>query len=112
MSISYDLIIVAKSSRDDLKRITQQTINTARADYDLNVILIETSGFQHKYQGVDKTIMYQGAFCYNRALNMGIEQAEEDIYEYNSMDSVGAATTFGLPCAFVKRWGRVPPFGK
>lgn len=80
MSISYDLIIVAKSSRDNLKRITQSCIDSARAEGDMNVILVETSGFEHQYRGVDQTLEYQGAFCYNRALNQGLEKAEGDVH--------------------------------
>ena len=80
MNISYDLIIVAKSSREDLKRVTQRCIDTALADGEINVIVVETSGNIHKYTGVSETVLYSGPFCYNRALNMGLERAKGNVH--------------------------------
>lgn len=86
--MNYDLIIVARSSCENLRRVTQQTIDTARADCDLNVILIETSGIVPKYNGVNEVIMYREPFCYNRALNHGIARATGDIHILANNDLV------------------------
>jgi hypothetical protein len=56
--------------------MTQDCINSAGAD---NVILVET-GLFHQYTGVDTFIPFQGAFNYNRALNMGLAYAKGDIH--------------------------------
>jgi|WetSurMetagenome_2_1015567.scaffolds.fasta_scaffold32708_4 hypothetical protein len=77
--MSYDLIIVSQSA-GELINITQRCIDSARADTDdINVILIET-GQPYIYKGVDKFINYNGQFCYNRALNMGLKYAINDVH--------------------------------
>ncbi len=79
--MKYDLIIVAKSSSKDLIQVTQNCINSARADgADMNVIVVETSGCVVKYDGVDQVVSYEGDFIYNRALNLGLKYAEGDIH--------------------------------
>ena len=86
--MTYDLIIIVKSGLDRIHQITQHCINTCRADADVNVILVETSGLQRSYEGVNRTIMYQGAFNYNRALNLGLEYAEGDVHILANNDLV------------------------
>lgn len=76
----YDLIIVSKSSTKRLQQVTQQTIDSARKDCDLNVIIIETSGLQVEYNCVDIYVQYTGQFNYNRALNQGLQYAKGDIH--------------------------------
>jgi len=77
MSISYDLIIVSQSSAE-LIPMTQQTIDSARQDdCDLNIIIIET-GQPYKYD-VSRIIEYNGQFCYNRALNLGLKHSKGDV---------------------------------
>ena len=74
----YELIIVSQSNKL-LIPFTQQTIDTARADTkDINVIIVET-GNPYKYD-VDRIIEYNGEFCYNRALNMGLKYAKGDVH--------------------------------
>jgi glycosyltransferase involved in cell wall biosynthesis len=75
----YDLIIVTQS-RPDLITMTQACIDSAISDTkDINVIVVET-GQPYKYTGVNKFINYNGEFCYNRALNMGLKYAKGDIH--------------------------------
>lgn len=76
--MSYDLIIVSKSTSQELINITTNCIASARAECDLNVIVVETGGAKVSY---DANIMYyQGQFNYNRALNMGLIAAKSDIH--------------------------------
>jgi glycosyltransferase involved in cell wall biosynthesis len=59
--------------------VTQQCIDSARHDgADLNIIVVET-GQPYKYN-VDKIVEYNGEFCYNRALNMGLKYAKGDVH--------------------------------
>lgn len=75
----YDLIIVTKTS-EKIIPVTQQVIDTARADTDqINVIIVET-GNPYKYPGADKHIEYNGEFNYNRALNMGLKHVKGDVH--------------------------------
>lgn len=77
--MKYDLIIPTKTS-PRLIPVTQQTIDTARQDgADINIVLIE-SGEDYQYSGVDKYLKYEGTFCYNRALNMGLREAVGDVH--------------------------------
>ena len=79
--MKYDLIIVAKSSTKELIQVTQNCINSARADNaDLNVIIVETSGCVVKYDHVNQVIKYEDEFNYNRALNLGLKYAIGDIH--------------------------------
>ena len=76
--MTYDLIIVSQSSGKDLIQLTNNCICTARQDNaDLNIIVVET-GHPYKYD-VDKIIEYNGAFNYNRALNLGLKHAKSDV---------------------------------
>ena len=75
----YDLIIISQS-RESLWSLTQQTIDTARRDTDqINVIVVET-GEPHQYEGMDKQLIYEGRFCYNKALNMGLDHCRGDVH--------------------------------
>lgn len=77
--MKYDLIIVSKSS-EQLKKVTQKCIDTARQDdCDLNVIIVET-GERTEYDGANEIIMYRGEFNYNRALNTGLQKVKGDIH--------------------------------
>jgi hypothetical protein len=75
----YDLIIVSKSITKPIRQITQNCIDSARDDGDINVILVET-GQAFNYTGVNTFIEYQGAFNYNRALNMGLHACTGEIH--------------------------------
>jgi glycosyltransferase involved in cell wall biosynthesis len=76
--MTYDLIIVSQSSPAMIP-VTQQCIDSARQDVaDLNIIVVET-GQPYKYN-VDKIVEYNGVFCYNRALNIGLKYAIGDIH--------------------------------
>jgi glycosyltransferase involved in cell wall biosynthesis len=75
----YDLIIVTQSLKE-LIPITQQCIDTARADTkDINVIVVET-GQPYLYEGMDKQVIYNGVFNYNRALNLGLKYVKGDVH--------------------------------
>lgn len=75
--MTYDLIIVSQS-KDNLIKITENCIKSARKDKaDLNIIVVET-GNPYRYK-VDKIIQYNGEFNYNRALNIGLKHAKSDI---------------------------------
>lgn len=75
----YDLIIVSQSS-PALIPVTQQCIDTARADTkDINVIVVET-GQPYTYEGMDRQLIYTGEFNYNRALNLGLKSAKGDVH--------------------------------
>lgn len=77
--MKYDLVMVAASRDEDLKRMTQQAINSCLADnVPVNVILVETHE-KTAYHNVNKTIMYKGEFNYNHALNLGIAAGKADI---------------------------------
>jgi len=77
--VKYDLIIVSKST-PDLIPYTEQTINTALQDKaDVNVIIIETSGKEYPYKNA-KSVLYKGSFNYNRALNLGLKEANGDVH--------------------------------
>ena len=83
----YDLIIVARSSDQQLIEMTKQTINTARADgADMRVIIVET-GPRYEYD-VDVIIMYTEDFCYNHALNIGLREAKGEIHLLANNDLV------------------------
>ncbi len=83
----YDLIIVARSSDAHLIAMTEQTINTARADgADMRVIVVET-GPRYEYD-VDVIIMYTDDFCYNHALNLGLQEAKGEIHILANNDLV------------------------
>lgn len=73
----YDLIIVARSTSETLIRMTQECIDSAEAD---RVILVETGTVNTNYQNVNVTIIYDGEFNYNRALNLGLKEAKGDIH--------------------------------
>jgi hypothetical protein len=76
--MTYDLIIVSQSM-PVLIPITQQCIDSARQDgVKLNIIVIET-GQPYKYN-VDRIIEYNGEFNYNRALNIGLKHAKNEIH--------------------------------
>jgi len=78
--MNYDLIIVARSSTERLKQITQNCINSAIIGGNaLNVVLVETFSAT-KYSGVDHYVTYNGLFGYNGALNKGLERASGDIH--------------------------------
>jgi hypothetical protein len=78
--MKYSLIIIAASKSNELKKITQQTIDTALDDgADMEVILVETFR-KTQYKGVDKYIdTSKIEFRYNKALNIGIKEAEGEI---------------------------------
>lgn len=85
--MTYDIIIVTQSTKD-LIPVTQQCIDTARADTDqINVIIVET-GQPYKYSGVDRFIEYNGEFNYNRALNLGLKFAKGDVHILANNDIV------------------------
>jgi hypothetical protein len=78
--MKYDLIIVSQS-KGELIQITQNCIDSALKDgADVNVILVETSGMKVEYKGVNEYVLYEGQFCYNHALNMGLAKAKGDVY--------------------------------
>ena len=76
---SYDLIIVSQSSSQELIDATQRAIDSCLADCPVNVILVETFA-KYDYRNVNITIRYIGDFNYNRALNMGLTAAHNDIH--------------------------------
>jgi glycosyltransferase involved in cell wall biosynthesis len=84
--MSYDLIIVSQST-PALIPVTQRCIDSAREDMaELNIVVIET-GQPYKYN-VDKIIEYNGEFNYNRALNMGLKYAKNEIHILANNDLV------------------------
>jgi len=77
--MTYDLIIVSRSSHPELIRNTQHAIDTCLADTKkVNVILIETYK-KHYYRGVNEMIFYTDDFIYNHALNLGLEHRKNEI---------------------------------
>jgi len=77
--MKYDLIIIVASKDEDLRRMTQAAIDSCLADHaDVNVILVETFK-ECEYHNVNKLVNYEGEFNYNRALNLGLKDAEGDI---------------------------------
>jgi hypothetical protein len=78
--VTYDLIIVSKSENSRLQQITQNCIDSARQDCDINVILIETGSVLFDFRGIDKVIQYTEPFNYNRALNYGLRECTGDIH--------------------------------
>ena len=81
----YDLIIVARSTSPALIRMTQNCIDSAKAD---NVILIETGSKCKNYSNVDTKIQYEGEFNYHRALNMGLDISKGDVHILANNDLV------------------------
>lgn len=78
--MKYDLIIVSQS-KDELIQVTQNCIDSALKDgADVNVIIIETSGQRIEFKGANDYVLYSGPFCYNRALNLGLERAKGDVF--------------------------------
>ena len=77
--MKYDLIIVAASKDDSLRKMTQEAIDSCLSDgADVNVILVET--FQEtKYRGVNKYILFTGEFNYNHCLNLGLAHRTSDV---------------------------------
>ena len=95
--MTYDLIIIAKSSDESLINMTQNCIDSARQDNaDLNIIIVE-SGQPYKYK-VDKIVEYNGEFNYNRALNLGLKYAKGDIHILANNDLI-----------FHKGWSEIGP---
>ena len=79
LEMKYDLIIVASSSSQKLIDITQRCIDSARQDdCDLNIIVVETFSW-HDYERC-QILIYDGEFCYNKALNLGLTKAVGDVY--------------------------------
>ncbi len=76
--MTYDLIIPTQS-KGNLIQMTQRCIDSARAEADVNVIIVE-SGDPYKYEGISKSIEYNGEFNYNRALNLGLKYAKGDVH--------------------------------
>ncbi len=76
--MTYDLIIVANSGKSRLVEITQNCINSARNETDVNVIVVETFPLAKSYSNCH-TILYHGDFNYNHALNLGIQKSKADI---------------------------------
>ena len=77
--MKYDLIIVSQS-KGNLIQVTQDCIDSARADNaDLNIIIIETY-FLTAYDNINFNIKYEGEFNYNRALNLGLKYAKGDVH--------------------------------
>jgi len=76
--MTYDLIIVARSSTERLKQMTQNCINSAGGNVS-NVVLVETFR-PTEYSDVDHYVTYNGPFNYNGALNKGLEKASGDIH--------------------------------
>ncbi len=76
--MKYDLITVAASKSPRLIQLTQQTIDSCRAEADVNVILVETFK-ETEYVGVDKLILWDKEFVYNACLNEGVKYRKGDI---------------------------------
>lgn len=77
--MKYDLIIVAASKDPQLVSMTQRAIDTCLSDgADVNVILVETFK-KTRYRGVNRVVIYDEPFCYNRCLNKGLQFATGDI---------------------------------
>ena len=77
--MKYDLIIVAASKDDSLRRMTQQAIDSCLKDgAEVNVILVETFK-RTEYQKVNKTIFFTWEFNYNHCLNLGLAHRTGDI---------------------------------
>ena len=77
--MKYDLIMVAASRDQGLVAMTQRAIDSCLKDEaDVNVILIETFK-QATYTGVDKYILFEEDFNYNRCLNEGLKYRTGDI---------------------------------
>jgi hypothetical protein len=94
--VKYDLIIVSQS-KGELIGMTERCIESARQDNaDLNIIIVET-GNPYKYD-VDKIIEYNGEFCYNRALNLGLKYAKGDVHILANNDLI-----------FYKGWSQIGP---
>lgn len=74
--MTYDLIIVTRSTTDYLREMTQKCIDSAKAD---RVIIVET-GRAVPYKDIDVYTQYPGKFNYNACLNWGLEFAENDIH--------------------------------
>jgi hypothetical protein len=53
----------------------------------MNVIVVET-GEDIKYEGVDRYVKYTGEFCYNKALNMGLDVSCKDVHILANNDIV------------------------
>lgn len=77
--MTYDLIIIAASTSKELIRMTQQTIDSCRAEGDVRVILVETSPNVTVYDGVSKFVHYTEEFNYNGALNAGLKHRQGDV---------------------------------
>jgi len=78
--MTFDLIIVSKSTTPGLRSITQNCIDSALKDgADLNIIIVETGGREIAYKGINETVIYNDVFNYNRALNKGLERSKADI---------------------------------
>lgn len=96
--MTYDLIIVSQS-KGELIEITQNCIDSALQDgADVNVILVETSGTKVNYKNVNEYIMYSGTFCYNHALNLGLEKVKGDVFILANNDLI-----------FHPGWSRIGP---
>lgn len=80
MSICFDLIVVSKSVTEPIIEMTQRCIDSVLAETDCHIVVVETGDFPINYHGMNKVIMYDGEFNYNRALNMGLEHAKGDVH--------------------------------
>jgi hypothetical protein len=82
--MKYDLIIVAATKDDSLRRMTQDAIDSCVNDgAEVNVILVET--FRKSvaelagYSKVNKFVIYNEEFNYNRCLNRGLAFRTGDV---------------------------------
>lgn len=72
-----DLVILSNAKSDDLRRLTEQTIQTARdnaKEYAINFIVMEQNS-NVSYEGT-QTVHYEGEFNYNRVANIGARLGE------------------------------------
>jgi hypothetical protein len=77
--LKYDLIIVAASKDDALRKMTQEAIDSCLMDRaDVNVILVETFK-KYTYRNVNTEIFFEGEFNYNHCLNLGLKHRKGDV---------------------------------
>lgn len=77
--MKLSIIIVSSSKNEELKKITQQAINTAKfcSDLEKEIILVESEDI--KFENIDKFISSKNLeINYNHFLNLGILQATGD----------------------------------
>lgn len=88
---TIDIIIVTNSEHEESRRLTQQTIDTAKDNvgFIIRPIIVETSGVLYPYKNTQGMLKLSPKdFGYNRALNLGAWESMADYIAFCNNDLI------------------------